>query len=208
MLLSALTTWFFMHWRMPLRLCPGSSPHRWLWEQGLLAQSWGQLRDLCQARCTPALGSLCPWLLLLHHCLPWMMWSPTCLLSQAMTLGPLLLLFPKASTNVASIGAAACECDDCVGLCTGERKPGSPWLELLCLGRNGAALWPLAPGVCNHTATLLPLFTPSSVQQSWSVPAPPARKHLPSAPCLLKEQPVRQAGTGVPQSLWNGETAD
>lgn len=75
-------------------------------------------------------------------------------------------VFPKASTNIASIGAAACECDDCVGLCTGERKPGSPWLELLCLGRNGAALWPLAPGVCNHTATLLPLFTPSSVQQS------------------------------------------
>lgn len=39
-----------------------------------------------------ALGSLCPWQLPLHHCLPWLMWPPTYLLSQAMALGPLLFL--------------------------------------------------------------------------------------------------------------------
>lgn len=91
--LSALTTWSCMHWRMLLGLCPGSSPlHRWLCEQRLLAHSWGQLRDLCQVLCTPALGSLCPWQLPLCHCLSWMMCPPVYLLSQAMTLGPLLFL--------------------------------------------------------------------------------------------------------------------
>lgn len=31
MLLPALTKWSSMQWRMPLGLCPGSSPHQWLW---------------------------------------------------------------------------------------------------------------------------------------------------------------------------------
>lgn len=61
MLLSARTTRSSMEWRMPLGLCPGSSLHWGLWEQGLLEHSWGQLRDLCQALGTPALRQLCPW---------------------------------------------------------------------------------------------------------------------------------------------------
>lgn len=120
-------------------------------------------------------------------------------------------VFPKACTNFAPFGAATCECDDCAGPGTGERKPGSPWIPLadpLCPGRNGAALRPLLPQGCvTVLPALLPLFTPSSVWHSWSVSAPPARQQYPSAAWLLKEQLVSQAGTGTPQSLWRGETA-
>lgn len=111
-----------------------------------------------------------------------------------------LPVFPKACTNTASLGAATCECEDCGGLCTGERKPGSPWISLaraaLPLEEWGSTLASFVSGVCDHTATLLALFTSSSVKhwQSWSVPAPPASQPASSLSSLSPEGAASQAG--------------
>lgn len=107
-------------------------------------------------------------------------------------------VLPKAWTNIASLGATP---QPRVSVMTVLARalvrgnlvlPRSRWLEPLCPGRNRAALWPLWPQGCvAMLLTFLPLITASSVWQSWSVPAPPARQHHPSAPWLLKEQLVR-----------------
>lgn len=195
---------------------PGTMPSLFTTLVALGARSLGTelgwAQGPLQALCTPALGSLCPWQLPLRHCLPRMMWPLTSLLSQAMTLGALLLLcFQRHAPTLLHLEQPYVSMMTVLAraLVRGNLVlPGSPWLDPLCPGRNGAALRPLLPQGCvTMLPTLLSLFTPSSVWQSWSVSAPPARQQYPSAPWLLKEQLVRQAGTGTLQSLWHGETA-
>lgn len=54
--------------------------------------------------------------------------------------------------------AATCECDDCAGPGTGERKPGPPQIPLaraaLPWEEEGSTLASLATGVCGHAADL------------------------------------------------------
>lgn len=67
-------------------------------------------------------------------------------------------MFPKACINMASLGAAMSEYDDCAGLGTCERKPGSPWIPLaratLPWEEWGSTQASIAPGVCDHAADL------------------------------------------------------
>lgn len=161
MLLPALTEWFSTQRRMPLGLCPGSSSHQWLWEQGLGAHSWDQLRDLCWA--LPCLGHF------VLDSFPCITANPGCCDHQP-------ICFPRpwhlvVCSSCAAKGmhqhcftlrntAATSECDDCSGLGTGKRKPGSPWIPLakasLLREDWGTTAVSSAAGVCGH-ATDLPV---------------------------------------------------
>lgn len=165
-----------------------SSPR--LWEQGLLALSWGHLRELRWA-------ILCSGHFVIPVWLPGVTASPSGRGHQpGFFRRPWSLLLcsscaAKGTHRCCSAlkdSAATWECEDCAGVSTGKRAPpmeppwctGWGWRRLPASGMGGGTT--LGCGAVLLTSCL-PLQPPARRQRQLA-PAPPARQHRPTAPQL------------------------